>query len=64
MPRGEKRLREKHDVLIDAEKVVTAFTEKANAQLLVSLKIDKLPAKPEEKYPKTTRNGWANCARH
>ncbi len=54
---AEKRLREKHDVLIDAQKkVVTAFTEKANAQLLVSLKIDKLPAKPEEKYPKTTRN--------
>ena len=53
---AEKRLREKHDVLIDAQKkVVTAFTEKANAQLLVSLKIDKLPAKPEEKYPKTTR---------
>ena len=44
---AEKRLREKHDVLIDAQKkVVTAFTEKANAQLLVSLKIDKLPAKP------------------
>ena len=54
---AEKRLREKHDVLIDAQKkVVTAFTEKANAQLLVSLKIDKLPAKPEEKYPKPTRN--------
>ena len=54
---AEKRLREKHDVLIDAQKkVVTAFTEKANAQLLVSLKIDKLPAKPEEKYPKTTRD--------
>ena len=54
---AEKRLREKHDVLIDAQKkVVTEFTEKANAQLLVSLKIDKLPAKPEEKYPKTTRN--------
>ena len=53
---AEKRLREKHDVLIDAQKkVVTAFMEKANAQLLVSLKIDKLPAKPEEKYPKTTR---------
>ena len=47
---AEKRLREKHDVLIDAQKkVVTAFTEKANAQLLVSLKIDKLPAKPGEK---------------
>ena len=54
---AEKRLREKHDVLIDAQKkVVTAFTEKANAQLLVSLKIDKLPAKPGEKYPKTTRD--------
>ena len=53
---AEKRLREKHDVLIDAQKkLVTAFTEKANAQLLVSLKIDKLPAKPEEKYPKPTR---------
>ena len=53
---AEKRLREKHDVLIDAQKkVVTAFTEKANAQLLVSLKIDKLPAKLGEKYPKTTR---------
>ena len=54
---AEKRLREKHDVLIDAQKkVVTAFTEKANAQLLVSLKIDKLPAKPGEKYPKTTKD--------
>jgi len=54
---AEKRLREKHDVLIDAQKkLVAAFTEKANAQLLVSRKIDKLPAKPEEKYPKTTRN--------
>ena len=54
---AEKRLREKHDVLIDAQKkVVTAFTEKANAQLLVSLEIDKLPAKPGEKYPKTTRD--------
>ena len=54
---AEKRLREKHDELIDAQKkVVTAFTEKANAQLLVSLKIDKLPAKPGEKYPKTTRD--------
>ena len=57
---AEKRLREKHDVLIDAQKkVVTAFTEKANAQLLVSLKIDKLPAKPGEKYPKTTRDELA-----
>ncbi len=53
---AEKRLREKHDVLIAAQKkLVAAFTEKANAQLLVSRKIDKLPAKPEEKYPKTTR---------
>ena len=52
---GRKAVAEKHDVLIDAQKkVVTAFTEKANAQLLVSLKIDKLLAVPEEKYPQTT----------
>ena len=54
---AEKRLREKHDVLIAAQKkLVAAVTEKANAQLLVSRKIDKLPAKPGEKYPKTTRD--------
>jgi hypothetical protein len=55
---AEKQLREKHDGLIAAQKkVVAAFTEKANAQLLVSLKIDKLPAKPEEKYSKTMKDG-------
>ena len=57
---AETRLREKHDVMIAAQKkLVAAFTEKANAQLLVSLKIDKQPAKPEEKYPKTTRDELA-----
>ena len=54
---AEKQLRAKHDALVAAQKkVIGAFTEKANAQLLVSLKVEKLPAKPEEKYPKATRD--------
>ena len=53
---AEKRLREKHAVSIAAQKKgVAAFTEKANAQLLVLLKTDKLPAKPETQYPKATQ---------
>jgi len=57
---AEKQLREKHTALVGAQKkVVSAFTEKANAQLLVSLKADKLPAKPEEKYPKATKDELA-----
>ena len=57
---AEKQLREKHTALVGAQKkVVSAFTEKANAQLLVSLKVDKLPAKPEEKYPKATKDELA-----
>ena len=53
---AEKRLREKHAASIDAQKKrVAAFTEKANAQLLVLLKTDKLPAKPETQYPKATQ---------
>ncbi len=52
----EKKLKEKHDALIAAQKkVVTAFTAKANQQLLVDLKLEKLPAKPEEKYSKTNQ---------
>ena len=57
---AEKQLREKHAALVGAQKkVVSAFTEKANAQLLVSLKADKLPAKPEENYPKATKDELA-----
>ena len=53
---AEKRLREKHAASIAAQKKgVAAFTEKANAQLLVLLKTDKLPAKPETQYPKATQ---------
>ena len=41
---AEKKLKEKHDALIAAQKkVVTAFTDKANQQLLVDLKLKKLP---------------------
>jgi len=53
---AEKQLREKHAASIAAQKKgVAAFTEKANAQLLVLLKTDKLPAKPETQYPKATQ---------
>ena len=53
---AEKRLREKHAASIAAQKKgVAAFTEKANAQLLVLLKTDKLPARPETQYPKATQ---------
>ena len=57
---AEKQLRAKHDALVAAQKkVIGAFTEKANAQLLVSLKVEKLPTKPEEKYPKATKDELA-----
>ena len=53
---AEKQLREKHAASIAAQKKgVAAFTEKANAQLLVLLKTDKLPARPETQYPKATQ---------
>ena len=52
----EKKLKEKHDALIAAQKkVVTAFTAKANQQLLVDLKLGKLPDAPEKKYSKTNQ---------
>ena len=54
---AEKQLRAKHDALVAAQKkVISAFTDKANAQLLVLLNAEKLPAKPEEKYPKPTKD--------
>ena len=57
---AEKKLREKHLALVEAQKkVVQAFTEKANQQLLVKQKLEKLPAKPEVKYPKETREELA-----
>ena len=53
---AEKKLKEKHDALIAAQKkVVAAFTAKANQQLLVDLQLEKLPAKPEEKYSKANQ---------
>ena len=53
---GEKKLREKHDALVEAQKkVIAAFTAKANQQLLVDKKLEKLPKKPEAQYPKATR---------
>ncbi len=52
---GEKKLREKHDALVEAQKkVIAAFTAKANQQLLVDKKLEKLPKKPEAQYPKAT----------
>ena len=52
---AEKKLKEKHDALVEAQKkVITAFTAKANQQLLVEKKLDKLPKKPEAQYPKAT----------
>lgn len=53
---AQKKLKEKHDALIAAQKkVVAAFTAKANQQLLVDLQLGKLPAKPEEKYSKANQ---------
>ena len=53
---AQKKLKEKHDALIAAQKkVVAAFTAKANQQLLVDLQLEKLPAKPEEKYSKANQ---------
>jgi hypothetical protein len=52
---AEKKLREKHDALVAAQKkVITAFTAKANQQLLVEKKLEKLPKEPEAQYPKAT----------
>jgi len=51
-----KELKKKHDALIDAQKkVVSAFIAKANQKLLVDLKLEKLPASPEGKYPAITK---------
>ncbi len=50
------QLDEKHKALVEAQKkVVAAFVEKANQQLLVEKQISALPAKPEEQYGKDTR---------
>ncbi|SVB20211.1 uncharacterized protein METZ01_LOCUS173065, partial [marine metagenome] len=57
----EKKLKEKSDGLIDAQKkVIAAFTEKANQQLLVEQKLKKLPSKPEEKYLVSDKNELEN----
>ena len=54
---GQIKLREKHGVLIAAQKkVVAAFTEKANQQLLVDQRLKKLPENPEEKYSKGAKD--------
>jgi len=53
----EKKLKEKSDGLIAAQKkVIDAFTEKANQQLIVEQKLKKLPPKPEEKYLVSDKN--------
>ncbi len=52
----EKKLKEKYDALIAAQKkVVAAFTAKANQQLLVELKLKILPDAPEKKYSKANQ---------
>jgi hypothetical protein len=57
---AHKKLKEKHAALIAAQKkVVAAFTAKANQQLLVDLKLEKLPAKPEAKYSKANQTELA-----
>ncbi len=58
---AQKELKKKHDALIAAQKkTVTAFTAKANQKLLVDLKLSKLPAMPEKKYPAATKTELAN----
>ena len=53
---AHKKLKEKHEALIATQKkVVNAFTAKANQQLLVELKLEKLPTNPEGKYSKTNQ---------
>ncbi len=53
---AHKKLKEKHEALIATQKkVVSAFTAKANQQLLVELKLKKLPANSEGKYSKTNQ---------
>jgi hypothetical protein len=53
---AQKELKKKHDALIAAQKkVVSAFTDKANQQLLVDLKLKTLPPSPEEKYSKANQ---------
>jgi len=53
---AHKELKKKHAALIDSQKkVVSAFIAKANQELLVDLKLKKLPASPEAKYPATTK---------
>jgi hypothetical protein len=57
---AQKNLKKKHGALIAAQKkVVTAFTAKANQQLLVDLKLEKLPDAPEKKYSKANQTELA-----
>ncbi|MCH2115890.1 MAG: DUF1549 and DUF1553 domain-containing protein [Pirellulales bacterium] len=56
----EHKLKENHDQLLAAQqKVIAAFIEKANQQLLVEHKLKQLPPKPEEQYSKATREELA-----
>ncbi len=53
----QAQLEEKHRALVEAQKkVIAAFVEKANQQLLVDKAPAPLPAKPEEQYGKDTRD--------
>jgi hypothetical protein len=57
---AENKLKENHDALISAQqKVIAAFIEKANQQLLVEQKLKQLPPKPEEEYSKATKEELA-----
>ena len=52
----EKKLREKSEELIAAQKkVIAAFTQKVNQELLIERKLDKLPPKPQELYTKSVK---------
>ncbi len=56
----ESKLKENHDAVISAQqKVIAAFIEKANQQLLVEQKLKQLPPKPEEKYSKANQDELA-----
>ena len=56
----ENKLKETHDALAAAQqKVIAAFIEKANQQLLVEHKLKQLPPKPEEQYSKATKEELA-----
>jgi hypothetical protein len=57
---AENKLKENHDALISAQqKVIAAFIEKANQQLLVEKNLKQLPPKPEEKYSTSTKKELA-----